>query len=120
VPKALEPARARQVWREITGSKPADYFLKTDTTLLTRLCTLSARAEALEELLATTPVQSEEAPRLERRLVAISAALTSLASKLRLTIAHRVERHSAIRSSEAMNLPKPWLIGGRAIRQDRR
>lgn len=118
-PKGLQPARARAIWAEITLSKPPDFFLTMDATLLTRLCVLSARAEGIEQLLARTPVESEEASRLERRLVAISAALTSLASKLRLTVASRVERHAAVRSSQARSSPPPWhsdLIGGRATR----
>jgi hypothetical protein len=119
VPKGLQPARARAIWREITASKPADYFLIADTPLLTRLCTLCARAEGLEQLIAVTPLESEKSPRLERRLVSISAALTSLASKLRLTGSHRIERHAAARSSEAERHPRPWdpeLIGGWATR----
>jgi hypothetical protein len=119
VPKGLAPKRARAIWIELVGSKDPSYFLRMDVPLLTRFCTLAARAEGLEQLMATMPVQSEEAPRLERRLTSISAALTGLAQKLRLTVAHRVERHAAARSSEALNFEKPWLIGGRATRQDR-
>jgi hypothetical protein len=119
VPTGLQPARARAIWLAITRSKPAGYFLKMDEPLLTRLCTLCARAEGLEQLMAQNPLDSPEAPRLERRLVSISAALTSLSAKLRLTVAHRIERHAAARSSEAESRPKPWdaeLIGGRATR----
>jgi hypothetical protein len=121
VPEGLQPARAREIWREITESKPGDYFLRADTPLLTRLCTLCARAEDLEQLMAATPLESEKSPRLERRLVSIAAAVTNVCSKLRLTVSHRIERHAAVRSSEAQRLPRPWdpeFIGGRAIRSN--
>jgi hypothetical protein len=119
VPKGLEPARARAIWREIVGSKP--YFLAADVPLLRQFCCLAARAELIEGMLAATPVQSPEAPRLERRLTSVAASLTNLAVKLRLTTNFRVERHSAARSAEVKSWAKPWnsngLIGGHAFRR---
>jgi len=121
-PKSLHPARARTIWRQLVEAKPADYFLTTDVPLLSRFCTLAARAEEIEEVLASVPVQSTEAPRLERRLTAIASMMTNLAVKLRLTVASRVERHAAIRSAEAKDFLKPWeerLLGGHTTKVTR-
>jgi hypothetical protein len=90
---------------------------------LARFCVLTARAEDIEQVLAATPVQSEHAPRLERRALAIAATLGGLAQKLRLTTAARIERHAAVRSAEVKTLGKPWnankLIGGHALKRSR-
>lgn len=122
VPKGMQPARARAIWTEIVTSKPPAYFLRTDEPLLRRFCTLCTRAEGLERLMAAAPIEAPEQPRLERRLVSISAALAGLSGKLRLNPQGRIERHATVRSSEKGSRPPPWadeLIGGRTVRPSR-
>lgn len=109
-PRTLQPARARQIWKEVVQSKPVNYFQVTDTPLLTRFCTIAARCEAVEQLLAVTPADAKGAPQLERRLASLAASLAGLAQKLRLTVAHRIERHAAARS-EVRSWPPPWHDG---------
>jgi hypothetical protein len=119
VPKGLKPAAAGAIWRATVGAKPPDYFCPTDQELLTRFCTLSARARELERMLAATPADAPAAGRIERRLLAISATLGNLAQRLRLSPAARIERHSGQRS-ETWSRPA-WddddheLLGGRAV-----
>jgi hypothetical protein len=111
------------IWAELVGSKPSSYFQTADGPLLARFCVLAARAEEIEQALASTPVQSEEAGRLERRALAVAAGLGGLAQKLRLTVASRVGRHSPARSAEVKGwVGKPWeeLIGGHAVRRPSR
>jgi hypothetical protein len=114
MPKGLEPAAARAVWQKTIGSRPLDFFHRSDGELLTRFCTLSARAQELEQLIAVTPPDNPEAAGIERRLVAISAALGTLASKLRIVPQARIERHSGQRM-EVSTLDDPLIavFGGR-------
>jgi phage terminase small subunit len=116
-PKTLaRPAKA--VWRQIVESRPPDYFRQWDIPLLTRYCALSARAAEVEAVVSATPVDAKDAPRLEKRLATLAAAVGGLAQRLRLTPAARIERHSGQRN-ETWSIPpreeEDRLIGGYAV-----
>ena len=117
VPSSLKPAAARAIWRATVQGKPSDYFRPSDSELLTRYCTLNARAAELERLLAATPADDPDGAGIERRLVAIAGAVGGLAQRLRLNPAARIERHSGQRAETANNGSNATIVdlGGYAV-----
>jgi hypothetical protein len=79
---------AAELWAAITASKPADWFDAGSAVLLESYCELAVQGRALARHLARLRAADAwpEAAGVERRFAALSARLTTLASKLRLSV----------------------------------
>jgi hypothetical protein len=114
-PKSLKPAVAR-IWREIAAAKPADWFDGATLRLLRRYCRTLGQAEAVADELDAVAVSSDAARILERRLVALNASCTTMATKLRLTVQSTVDWHDRKNSERGLGeVAADSLIGGGAV-----
>jgi hypothetical protein len=121
-PKDLDRA-ARNLWRDITASKPTDWWQgEGGLRLLRRFVRISILAEQLHDRLDELGLDHPEAAELTKRLLAVSTTLGLLASKLRLSVQTGIERHSAHRFERGSPV-RPWedpgrlLLGGHAVRK---
>ena len=109
-PRGLPP-RARALWREIVGCRAPDHFDPGSFPLLRQFCILAAHTETLEAELAVDAHALEE-------MLAVARTMTTLATKLRLTVQSRV-RYDAGALDERLpdpTTPVSRLLGGRALR----
>jgi len=120
-PKHLSK-EAAAVWREIAESKPADWFDPGACVLLENYCELTCQARAVAAKLAKLRRASswEESKAFERRLAWITVTLSTVATKLRLSVQALVERQSRkiLERGQAPITSKPKadrLIGGEAV-----
>lgn len=121
-PTHLDQAAAK-LWREIVSSKPADFFDPGACVLLEHFCTLAVDARDVTTSLAQSRRNKAKDMRVwEKRLVFISKALASLATKLRLSVQARLEWHNR-RIQERVEAPgadadgsdSNRLLGGSAV-----
>lgn len=118
-PKHLSKAAAA-VWTEIAASKPADFFDAGARVLLENYCEGAVHMRAIAKKLAGYRKAGawEEAKAWEKRLNLISAMLTTLATKLRLSVQAVVDRHSRglLERGAGHGKKQPdTLLGGQAV-----
>jgi phage terminase small subunit len=97
----LEPPKhlskeAAALWLAITACKPPDWFDPASAVLLEEFCEVSTHLRALYQHLARLREAGawSEAAVTERRWLRVGARLTTLATKLRLTVQAGVDRKS--------------------------
>src|SRR6516162_6671662 len=83
-PADLSPT-ASQLWRDIAGSKPADYWSLTLRALLGCFVRTVEYAHKIAARLDQLPVGDPEALALGRQMTAANASLGGLAVKMRLS-----------------------------------
>jgi hypothetical protein len=114
---------ARAVWIAIAASKPADWFDAGAQPLLESYCELTVQARAIAKKLARLRKGSswEESKAFERRLEWLSLTLSTLGTKLRLTVQAQIDRRSG-RIGERGATPirrrskaADRLLGGQAV-----
>lgn len=105
-PKGL-CAAARRIWCEIVAERPADWFDAGSAPLLRLYCTLSVYCERLEPLVA------EGDPAAAKELRKTSGTLTTLATKLRLSVQAVVRRDAGKLNERGPGLLP--LLGGNAV-----
>jgi hypothetical protein len=110
-PPAELPPRAAQIWRGIVEARPVDFFAPGSLELLATFCRVSAVQETLLAQLEAEPSDDDRVARVAK----LAATLTTLGTKLRLTI------QSASRIGEAATKAKEApgkasrLLGGHAV-----
>ena len=109
---------AKAVWIKIAASKPADWFDDGAQVLLERYCetTVQARriAKRLEALMKAGAWK--DAKEFEKRLVLMSQAQTTLATKLRLSVQAIMDRRSGKVGERGVKASEPdRLLGGQAV-----
>lgn len=107
--------REQEIWNSIIRSKPADWFDAGSLLLLARYCVGMNQAEKLEEILRATP--TEDAKRLETRVITLYGSLVTLATKLRLSVQAAVDRRSRILDEKGPGEQedKNRLLGGKGF-----
>jgi phage terminase small subunit len=93
-PPSYMSAEARKVWREITASRPVDFFDAGSAVLLESFVVFAVHGRAVLKRMADAG--ETDNGRLTRQAALIGATLAALASKLRLTVQARVDRKSRI------------------------
>ena len=116
-PKALSP-EAAALWRAIVRAKPLGWFDAGSLPLLARYCRTAARAEQVADELDRTDVEHEDAADLEKRVIKLNGSLTTLATKLRLSVQGSVDRKSRLLDEDgAGGKADDKLLGGNAVWQ---
>jgi hypothetical protein len=124
-----EPSRrldadGRKLWREITASKPADWFDSGSFPLLESYCELTLHARAIARKLKRLRKTGawDEAQKWEKRLRVVVDGQVMLSTKLRLSVQGLIERHSRKilehgQTTPATEKPKKTdrLLGGAAV-----
>jgi hypothetical protein len=125
VPKHLTKLAAR-VWQEIVLSKPVDWFDPGSLILLENYCELAVQARAIvksQQNLRRTGAGLRYAEELERRHTRITGTLTTLATKLRLSVQWLITRQSrkiTEQGQQPRGAKRPdTLLGGQAVWGDR-
>lgn len=108
-PKGISP-RAKRIWRDIVTSKPFDWFEAGSLVLLRSYCVIAADAQELEERSLEVGVRSEAVMESLRRS---ALAMTTIATKLRLTVQSSLDRRSGQKDEKGP--AKLTLIGGRSV-----
>ncbi len=116
-PKHLSKGAAI-VWVQIVASKPADWFDAGSLVLLETYCEGAVHIRCIAKKLAGFRKSGawEEAKAWEKRFKQMSECLTTIATKLRLSVQAIVERHSR-KIGERGNAGKAadTLLGGQAV-----
>lgn len=112
--------QAAAIWVEIAASKPADWFDAGARILLENYCETAVHARGIAKRLAHLRKSSawEEAKPWEKRLALMSTTLTTLATKLRLSVQALVDRRSRgilERGAQPEAKQPDTLLGGKAV-----
>ncbi len=104
-----------EVWARIVVTKPGDWWDAASTPLLAQFCRATVQAEAVAELvrqtlaaLATPDGDLDTYKDLRKIQAALSAELTSLATKMRLTQQSRYNAKNSDTASRRGSGRKPW------------
>jgi hypothetical protein len=117
-------AEGKTLWREISASKPPDWFDAGSLPLLESYCDLTIHARAIARKLKRLRKAGawDEMLAFERRLRAVVDGQSMLATKLRLSVQGLIERHSRRILEHGQTTPntkadkKPdRLLGGEAV-----
>jgi hypothetical protein len=115
-PPAHLSKRGKEIWREVTRSRPADYFRPGALALLGNLCELSAQQEVYLKALAADPHN----PELQQVVIRVAAAMNSAATKLKLTPSAVHDRKAGILTERGEPEPEDGkgdvLYGGNVLR----
>lgn len=111
---------AAVVWREIVASKPPDWFDPGAQILLESFCEETVHARALSKKLNALRKRNawEEMKPYEKRLHYATNVLTTLSTKLRLSVQALVARQSRRILERGQGAPDDGddrLLGGRAV-----
>ena len=104
--------KAKSLWKNIVSCKPPGWFDEGSFPLLGMYCDLVTTAEELAIQRGAVPVLHREAARLGRRHLATVLAMTTLATKLRLTPQQSINRKSGMLNEPGWGPDDP-LLGGR-------
>jgi|GEM_PF-4840513 len=122
-PKHLSRAAAA-VWREIVASKSVDWFDAGSRILLEAYCETAVHARAIAKRLDRLRKLNawEEAKTWEKRYALASGTLTTLSTKLRLSVQALVDRRSRgiLERGPGETAARDPLLGGRAVWGDRK
>jgi hypothetical protein len=112
-PPAHLSRQAKAIWREIAGSRPADYFRAGNLVLLEQLCGTTAELRRLWPQLEAMPEGRERARQLHL-LCNLSALQARLCSELKLLPRHDDGRKMDQGIGDEAGAPLNPLIGGYA------
>jgi hypothetical protein len=106
-PKALSK-EAAALWLAITACKPPDWFDPASAVLLEEFCEVVTHLRALHQHLARLREAGawSEAAVTERRWLRLGARMTTLATKLRLTVQSGVDRKSRMLDEGSGGAPR--------------
>ena len=113
-PPAGMPAPAAGIWREIVEARAVDYFKPGSLHLLEQFCRLVIVQRYNMDILDLNPGDDEALSRVTKA----SASLTTLATKLRLSIQASVGQSTPERGTARLEEAPPKLddlLGGRPI-----
>ena len=113
-PPAYLPKEARDLWHQITGSRPPDYFDAGSAVLLESFVVFAVHGRAVLKRMADAG--ETDNGRLTPQVALITATLAALASKLRLTVQARVDRKSRIVDEDNRGAADD-LLGGDTARK---
>jgi hypothetical protein len=112
------------VWREIVASKSVDWFDAGSRILLEAYCETAVHARAIAKRLDRLRKAGAwgEAKPWERRYAQMSGTLTTLATKLRLSVQALVDRRSRgiLERGPGEKASRDRLLGGAAVWGDRK
>jgi hypothetical protein len=84
-PRDLSPAAAK-LWRQITASRPSDWFDGGSLPLLHRLCRTVISVERLHDAYDATDPTSSKAADLVKQIAALNASVAGMSQKLRIPL----------------------------------
>jgi hypothetical protein len=113
VPTEFSP-EAAAIWREVVSSRPVDFFDGGSLRLLGQYCRQMAVADRLSAELDATAVSSDTMTGKIKRLAALSASCTTLATKLRISIQSAVHCQSGKISEKSTDEGQDDLLAGKA------
>jgi hypothetical protein len=106
-------AAAKAIWREIVDDRPADWFRAGNWELLEEYCEFLVQQRACLDALAKLQPAEEGYPALLRSASRLATTLTTLATKLRLTVQWDVQAKSRKTDEKGQPAHDP-LLGGLA------
>jgi phage terminase small subunit len=112
-PDHLSP-KAKRVWREITASRPPDFFTRGSWPLLAQYCELDVLQQGYLTMLRDDPLN----PEVQAVTIKMAASLCQLATKLRLAITS-VDKRSGLLTEKGDPEPRQGddtLFGGNVVR----
>lgn len=110
-------APAKALWREIVADRPVDFFRPGSLDLLEAFCQITIEQQRVVRVLARTRVATGDYLDLQKMAARNTAMLTTLGSKLRLTVQADVDRHSRKSGERGDASVGDDLIGGAAVRR---
>jgi hypothetical protein len=112
-PKHLS-VKAKALWREITASRPPDFFTRGSWPLLEQYCEMSVLQGDYLRMLRADPLN----PEVQAVVIKMAAALNATATKLRLAITS-VDKRSGMLTEKGEPEAGPsddTLFGGNVVR----
>lgn len=112
------PARlitpAREIWLEIVNDRPVDFFRPGQYGMLKSFCEASIEQNRIFETLTRTRVGTGDYIEMQKAAARNTVMLTTLGTKLRLTVQADVDRHSRKTGERGDAAADDGLIGGAA------
>jgi len=112
VPRRLKPA-AKAIWQDIVDDRPADWFRAGNWELLEQYCELLVQQRGCLDALTKLEPTDDGYPGLLRSASRLAATLTTLATRLRLTVQWDVQAKSRKTDERGEGTRDP-LLGGLA------
>lgn len=113
-PPARMTAPAKALWREIIADRPVDFFRPGSLDLLESFCQVTIEGQRIVRQLARTRVGTGDYIELQKVAARNSAMLTTLGSKLRLTVQADTDGRSKKTGERGDAGATDPLIGGAA------
>ena len=113
-PPADMPEAAKRVWKDIVECRPVDFFRGGSLQLLEQFCRQTVIARQMTAAVEADPTDRDAVGSMTK----VSASLTTLATKLRLSIQAENGRHGLDRAEGKLNEAAPKassLLGGHAM-----
>lgn len=109
-----------KIWRDIVRQKPLGWFDAGSLPLLGQYCRTLVLAERTAVHLMAMPVDDPDAVEVGKHLVRLNGSVTTIATKLRLSVQGMVSSRSGM-LAETNELPDAGdnLLGGAAVWGDR-
>jgi hypothetical protein len=118
-PRDLSQA-ATKIWKQITGSRPADWFDEGSAPLLRRLCRSAVSVEKLHDAYDKLDPTSAKAADILKQIAVLNASVAGLSQKLRLSVQSVIGWDAIGRRTErGGGDDDDGLLGGFASRQDK-
>jgi hypothetical protein len=106
---------AAKLWRQIVDDRPPDFFRPGSEQMLERFCWAVIEARKIDGLIEPCDPLDLAYRRLLRHQIALSAMITTLATKLRLSVQADVDRRSRKIDERPAPAALDPLLGGAAV-----
>ncbi|HEX3162122.1 MAG TPA: hypothetical protein VHQ92_06060 [Pseudolabrys sp.] len=113
-------APAKVLWREIVADRPVDFFRPGSLDLLESFCQLTIESQRIIRVLARTRVGTGDYIEMQKMAARNSSMLTTLGSKLRLTVQADTDGRSKKTGERGDASADDGLIGGAAVNRQLR
>lgn len=115
MPPARMTAPAKALWREIVADRPVDFFRPGSLDLLESFCQLTIESQRIIRVLARTRIGTGDYIEMQKMAARNSSMLTTLGSKLRLTVQADTDGRSKKLGERGDGSTADPLIGGAAV-----
>lgn len=114
-PRDISPEAAK-VWREIANGKPVGWFDAGSLVLLRQYCETTVEARRFAALLAGEFDSLDDRIEVGKHIVRLNGNLTTMATKLRLSVQAAVDRRNRILDEDGAGAKAgDKLLGGKAV-----
>ena len=119
-PKEMSPDAAK-IWKLIVRSKPLGWFDYGSLVLLRQYCETAVEAQRFAAILAEDCETLDDRIDVGKHLTRLNGSLTTMATKLRLSVQAAVDRKSRMLDEDgAGEKTDDQLLGGKAVWQNQK